>query len=154
MPRYLLDTNILTDLESPNTPEYLHIMNKLASLPEESEVGFSIISAFEYHHGIAKASSHLALKLKKAWLTFLELFDVFPLSLEGAIAYGEIKRLYEVHTGIKKQEVKRHTVDFILAGTAVTINAIVVSDDKIFLNIMDVFPSLQVENWKNPQSKL
>jgi predicted nucleic acid-binding protein len=148
MPRYILDTNILTDLEYPDTPAYHIIMNKIGSLSEESEVFFSIISAYEYQHGIAKASEPLAENLKNAWETFIDLFDVLPLTLEGARLYGEIKSQYENHTGIGKTEIKRHTVDFILAGTAIEMDAVVVSDDRIFQTIKDFYPSLRFENWK------
>lgn len=92
MPTYILDTNILTDLESPGTPAYKKIIERMAALPEESEVCFSILSAYEYQHGIANASKELAIKLEKSWLTFLDLFEVLPLSLEGAKWYGKIKK--------------------------------------------------------------
>lgn len=68
--------------------------------------------------------------------------------MEGARLYGEIKAQYENHTGIGKTEIKRHTVDFILAGTAIEMDAIVVSDDRIFQTIKDFYPSLRFENWK------
>jgi predicted nucleic acid-binding protein len=148
MARYLLDTNILTDLEYPDTPAYQTIMKRLSSLPDESDVCFSIISAYEYQHGIAKASESLAQDLMKAFQTFLDLFEVLPLTLEGARIYGDIKKKYEKHTGIGKKEVKRHTVDFILAGTAIELDAIIVSDDKIFKAIEKFYPACRVENWK------
>jgi len=84
MNRYILDGNILTDLEYPQSPAYQVIMEKLASLPDGSEVFFSIISAYEYQHGMAKARKSIAENLAKAWQTFLELFEVLPLTLKGA----------------------------------------------------------------------
>lgn len=148
MPQYILDTNILTDLEYSGTPAYHVIMDKIASLPEESEVCFSIISAYEYQHGISKASRTVAETVKKAMETFLDLFAVLPLTLEGARIYGEIKAKYEGHTGIGRTEIKRHTVDFILASTAIEMDAVVVSDDQIFKKIKEFYPSLRFENWK------
>lgn len=47
-----------------------------------------------------------------------------------------------------KKEIKRHTVDFILASTAIEANAVLVSDDRIFKTIKEFYPSLHVENWK------
>ena len=148
MTRYILDTNILIDLEYPDTPAYQTIMDRLSSLPEDSEVCFSIITAYEYQHGIAKAPESLAESLKKAWQSFLDLFEVLPLTLEGARIYGDIKRHYEEHTGIGKKAIKRHTVDFIIAGTAVEMDAVVVSDDRIFQTIHEFYPFCRVENWK------
>jgi predicted nucleic acid-binding protein len=45
-------------------------------------------------------------------------------------------------------EIKRHTVDFILSSTAIEMDAIIVSDDRIFQKIKEFRPSLGVENWK------
>jgi len=146
--KYLLDGNILTELEDRTKSSYKAIRNKLASLSSEDQTYISIISAYEYQDGIAKASETLAEKLKKAWKTFLDLFEVLPLPLTGAEIYGEIKTGYQKHTGIGKKEIKRHTVDFILASTAIEANAVLVSDDRIFKTIKEFYPSLHVENWK------
>ncbi|HLP44639.1 MAG TPA: type II toxin-antitoxin system VapC family toxin [Candidatus Kapabacteria bacterium] len=146
--KYLLDGNIITEFEDRTKPSYKTIRNKLASLSDEDYVYISIISAYEYQDGIAKAPKPLSENLKNAWQTFLDLFEVLPLTLKGAAIYGEIKTLYEKHTGIGKKEVKRHTVDFILASTAIASKAIIVSDDRIFETIKNFYPSLIVENWK------
>lgn len=148
--KYLLDGNIITELEDRTKPCYKVIRSKLASLSDEDCAYISIISAYEYQDGIAKAAEPLSENLKNAWQTFLDLFELLPLTLKGAEIYGEIKTLYEKHTGIGKKEIKRHTVDFILASTAIAAEAIIVSDDRIFEKIRDIYPSLLLENWKNP----
>ena len=71
--------------------------------------------------------------------------------MKGAEIYGEIKKQYQVHTGIGKKEIKRHTVDFIFASTAIEKKAIIVSDDLIFQKIKELRPSMRVENWKEAQ---
>ncbi|MCX6582497.1 MAG: type II toxin-antitoxin system VapC family toxin [Candidatus Aminicenantes bacterium] len=148
--KYLLDGNIITELEDRTKPCYKAIRSKLAALADEDHAYISIISAYEYQDGIAKAAKPLSENLKNAWQTFLDLFEVLPLTLKGAEIYGEIKTLYEKHTGIGKKEIKRHTVDFILASTAIAAKAIIVSDDRIFEKIRDIYPSLLLENWKKP----
>ena len=60
---YLLDGNILTDLEYPDTACYHLVMERLAALKEHDEVCFSIISAYEYQHGMAKAPQSIAVNL-------------------------------------------------------------------------------------------
>ncbi|MCU0289914.1 MAG: type II toxin-antitoxin system VapC family toxin [Acidobacteria bacterium] len=146
--KYLLDGNIITEFEDRIKPSYNTIRNKLASLSDDDHAYISIISAYEYQDGIAKAPKHLSENLKNAWKTFLDLFEVLPLTFKGAAIYGEIKTLYEKHMGIGKKEIKRHTVDFILASTAEASKAIIVSDDRIFETIKNFYPSLIVENWK------
>ena len=145
---YLLDGNILTDLEYPDTPSYHVVMNRFSALSEDDQVCFSIISAYEYQHGMAKAPESIAANLKKAWATFLDLFAVVPLTLEGAEMYGVLKASYEKHTGMRKKEAKRHTADLVLAATALEIGAVLVSDDQIFDRIQEIEPALQLENWK------
>ena len=146
--KYLLDGNIITELEDRRKPSYKSIRNRIAALSDEDQIYISIISAYEYQHSIAKAPEDMKEDLKKAWDTFLELFSVLSLTLEGARIYGEIKTKYEKHTGIGKKEIKRHTVDFILSSTAIETGAVVVSDDRIFLTIQEFWPSFCVESWK------
>ena len=147
--KYLLDANILTELEDRRKSSYQSIRDKIAALSSEDQIFFSIVFVYEYWHSIAKAPSEdMKINLERALNTFLELFSVLPLTVEGAKIYGEIKTGYEKYTGIGKNEIKRHTVDFILAGTAIEIGAVVVSEDRIFQAIREFYPSLHVENWK------
>jgi predicted nucleic acid-binding protein len=64
--------------------------------------------------------------------------------------YGKIKNLFEKQTGIGEKEIKRHTVDFMLASTALELDATIVSEDGIIQKIKVSFPNLKVENWKIP----
>ena len=145
---YLLDGNILTDLEAPDSPSYQVIIGKLAVLREEDEVCFSILSAYEYQHGMIKAPEDIVANLKLAWNTFLELFTVVPLSLEGAVLYGRLKTAYEKRTGIKRKDAQRHTVDLMLAATALETDAVLVSNDQIFVRLQELEPALQLESWR------
>ncbi|MCP4154401.1 MAG: type II toxin-antitoxin system VapC family toxin [bacterium] len=147
MTDYLLDTNTLTVLETPDSPAYRLLMETLTSLSNDTEVYFSILSAYEYQHGISKASQPLSEKLKKTWQTISELFDVLPLSTRGAEIYGDIKSKYQTSTGIGKNEIKRHTIDFIIAATALEFEVVLVSRDKIFKKIQGFYPTLKVESW-------
>lgn len=147
MPRYLLDTNVVTELEDRQKPGFAAISAKLASLEDEDEVFLSILSAYEYQHGIAKAPPELKESLRKAWSAFEARFPMIGLSSRGAILFGEIKAEYQNRVSVSDRQLKRHTVDFILASSAVEHDAILVSGDGIFSVIRGFYPSLQTESW-------
>lgn len=74
------------------------------------------------------------------------MFAVMPLSHIGAGVFGELKAKYRQTTGALSKSLKRNDIDFILASTAITENAIV-SNDRIFEAIVKIEPPLQLENW-------
>jgi predicted nucleic acid-binding protein len=49
--------------------------------------------------------------------------------------------------GTDQKAVDRHDVDFILASSAIAEDAVLVSNDKIFLSVRDIEPTLRLENW-------
>lgn len=147
MARYLLDTNVVTELEDRHKPGFAAISARLSSLEDEDEVSLSILSAYEYRHGIAKAPLELKESLLKAWSDFEERFPLIGLSSGGAIIFGELKAGYQNHVGASDRQLKKHTVDFILASSAIEHDAILVSDDRVFPAIREFYPTLQVESW-------
>jgi predicted nucleic acid-binding protein len=148
MRRYILDSDFLTALEDSDSPEYKKISEKLSSLPDEDKVCVSIISMYEYYYGISNATDEsLSQQLLRAKDTLLEFFTILPLTLKGGELYGKIKAEYKKRTGTTRGDMRRHNVDIILASTALEKNAVIVSQDKIFLKIQEFKPELQIENW-------
>ncbi len=150
MTRYLLDCNIVTALEDQDKPGFDLVKAKLASLADDDQVCLSILTAYEYQHGIARAPDDLKDGLRKSWRSFEQVFEMIPLSLEAARLYGELKVEFERRFGASRRSLQEKTVDFMLASTAVEIDAVVVSDDKVFRSIGTINPSLRLENWKAP----
>ena len=148
MAKYLLDSNIITALEDRRKPGFGAITARLSELTDDDDVCISILSAYEYRYGIVKAPAELKDALRKAWQDFEARFSIIGLSLEGAEIFGEIKARYEKDTGAGEKSLQRHTVDFMLAGSAVEHEAVLVSDDGVFEKIRNFYPSLRVENWK------
>ena len=148
MKRYILDSNFLGSLEDSDSPEYKKIFEKFASLTDEDEVCVSITSIYEYYFGIFNTPDEsLSRQLLKTKDTILELFTILPLTLKGAELYGKIKTAYKKQTGATRAGMRRHNIDFILAGTALEQQAVIVSKDNIFPKIQELEPGLQVENW-------
>ena len=65
----------------------------------------------------------------------------------GAEVFARLKNAYRLRTGARERDLVRHNVDFILASTAVTEGAALVSNDTIFRTLSDLEPRLEVENW-------
>ncbi len=147
---YLLDSNIVTALEDQDKPGFELVTAKLASLTDEDDVCISILTAYEYQHGIARAPDSLKDDLRRSWNSFEDNFRIVPLTLEGARRYGELKVEYERQTGVGRRSLREKTVDLILAGTALELGAVVVSDDRVFRTLQAIEPAIQTENWKEP----
>ncbi len=147
MTRYLLDTNVLTELEDRRKPGFALAAARLAALNDTDEVLLSILSVYEYRHGISRAPVDLKESLLLAWRAFEERFPLIGLTSAGAVLYGELKSRYQEHTGASNRQLKTSTVDFILASSALEQDAVLVSDDRIFRTIQEFHPALRVQNW-------
>jgi len=48
---------------------------------------------------------------------------------------------------LRGKNIKQHSVDVMIAANAILLNAIVVSDDKLFMELAEIESRLRVENW-------
>ncbi len=150
MSKYLLDSNILAVLEAQDHPHHTAVKRRLSQLQDSDEVYFSVLTLYEYEYSIAESQEPLTQSLQDMKKTLLETFPFFPLTEEGATVYGKIKAGYKKQTGIDKKALKRHSVDFMLASSALVEEAIFVSGDRIFERIAEFEPRFQWENWTIP----
>ncbi len=129
--RYLLDTNIVSDLvRNPQGRVAQHI-RKVG----EARVCTSIIVAAELRYGAAKkASPRLTAQLEAV----LGAVEVLPLEIPADAAYGELRaRLEQIGRPIGAN-------DLLIAAQALALDHTVVTDnEKEFARIED----LKVENW-------
>lgn len=139
----MLDTNIISYLEK-NSPYYTQVSNKLSSLKDEDKLCISILSLYEivygFHNSLAKENTNTIDFIK-------EHIEIVPLDLKEVDIFASLKSNYKQQTGIDKNSIKKHNVDFLIASSAIAENAILVSNDKIFESIAKIDPSLRCENW-------
>jgi tRNA(fMet)-specific endonuclease VapC len=129
--RYLLDTNILSDLiRNPQG----RVARRIAKVGETS-VCTSIIVAAELHYGCAKSGST---KLRKAVEDLLGEIDVLPFEAPADAGYGAIRAALEAAgTPIGGN-------DLLIAAHAKALGAtIVTANSQEFRRVRDV----KVENW-------
>ena len=130
-PRYLLDTNILSDLV--RNPQGL-IAQKIASVGEGS-ICTSIIVAGELHFGAGKfGSKQLTTQLN----TILSAIDILPLEEPADHRYGELR------AHLEKQGTPIGPNDMLIAAHALMLDCVVVTaNEREFSRV----PKLKVENW-------
>ena len=147
MPKYLLDADIIEYLGDTSSPFHSRCLQKLGSLTGEDELCTSILTLYELEYSIAGASPELAPRLQQAKQKILDFYTILPLTHRGSELYGRLKVGYKRRTGAKPKAMKGHTVDMILAGTALAHQAVLVSNDRIFLELQWLEDELLLENW-------
>lgn len=147
MRRYLLDSDMLSYLQQPESPFYLLVSTRAARLTDEDEIFLSILSLYEMSYGISWGPAEDRPYLLGAIEKTEQMFPVIPLSRAGAAIFGDLKAKYRQNTGALSKSLKRNDIDFVIASTAIVENATLVSNDKIFKTIQEIEPALQLENW-------
>ncbi|MEM6406003.1 MAG: PIN domain-containing protein [Pseudomonadota bacterium] len=145
---YLLDTNTISYLSEQDSPYFEQVSSRLKRTGYDDRFFASILSFYELKHGYFCSQSA---ENKSRFLGFTNtietLFSVVPLSLQGADLFGQLKQQYQSQTGITKNAIKRHDIDFMLASTAIAESIVLVSNDHIFENIQLLRDDFQLENW-------
>jgi len=147
MSRYILDTNIISYLQTDSS-QSLKIKKRLQNLQESDEVAVSIIVLYELVYGL---NSVLSISEQNATRESINLIQdylsIIPLDMKEVEIFSKLKRDYKNHTGINKNAIKRHNLDLLIASTAIALDAILISNDKIFETLSEIEPNLKYQNW-------
>ncbi|MBF0526944.1 MAG: hypothetical protein HQK56_17805, partial [Deltaproteobacteria bacterium] len=129
MKKYLLDSNIVSYMNDPESPFFDAVNKRLETTSDQDKIMISILTPYEHDYGIAKADdgndAGFVDKVKKTYDAMIDSFPIVPLSLQGAKEFGKLKNEYRKKaekTGISKgnlrKKLKGDTVDLIMAGSA------------------------------------
>ena len=135
MPRFLLDTNILSDfVKNPAGP----VASRLDALAADEEIYTSIIVAAELRYGaMKKKSPALSARIEE----LLETIDVLPFAPDGDRHYGTLR------TDLEAGGTPIGANDMLIAASALATGCILVSDNvKEFQRVR----GLKVQNWLRP----
>ena len=148
---YLLDTNIISYLTDSKSPYRESVKDKLFSLSEEDRVAVSIVTLYELAYGLVtfeKNQNSKDIKLFERGIEFIkEYLEIFPLSVEEIDIFGKIKAKYKQETGINTKALKKNDLDFLIASTAISQGAVLISNDGIFGDIVGYEFGLEFEEW-------
>ena len=141
------EPHILSYLEQKDSPFAPSVRHHLSLLDDDDEVIVSILSLYELFYGISWGSEEDRDYLIQSIASIEQRFAIVNLSRMGAEAFGRLKSEYRKHSGSAPKNIKRNDIDFLIASSAIAEDAVLVSNDKIFLTIKDIEPSLKLENW-------
>lgn len=129
MPKYLLDTNMVTHIlrENPN------VLAKVSQL-SVADIGISSLTLAEISYGFAKTEK---VKMQRLFKALLLRLTVLPFDEKIAHHYGMFR------VNIEKQGKSLAPLDLLIASHADAVQAVLVSNDKAFYQI----PNLRVEDW-------
>lgn len=132
-PRYLLDTNILSDLV--RNPQGL-VAQKISESGEKS-ICTSIIVASELRFGAKKLGSK---RLTTQLNSILSAIEILPLEEPADQRYGELR------SDLEKRGATIGPNDMLIAAHALMLDCVVVTaNEREFSRV----PKLKVENWLN-----
>src|SRR3954454_8256423 len=143
MRTYLLDTNIVSYLADPSSPFHERVADAVLALPGESRLAVSLLTLYELAYGYVRDPGHSRLVA----IVRKEGFVVLAPTEAGAEVFAPLKDAYRQRAGLREKALVRHNVDLILASTAIGEDAVLVSNDAIFVTLAELEPRLSVENW-------
>jgi predicted nucleic acid-binding protein len=146
MRKYLLDTGIVIRIGLDE-----NVTKRFAALDKtRDKVYLSVLTLHEMYYGLSNAKgTEYENKARKAIELARNKFrkSILPITEETAEQFGKIKGDYKEKTGINPENLKKHTVDFLLVATAISEGAVLVSPDEIFRLIQEFRTDFEWEDW-------
>ncbi len=137
--RYLLDTNVVSDLLSGRSP---FVRRRFAQLDPAMPPAISAITQAEILFGFEKKPE--AWRVRVAYEGFAELIHILPWGSPEAAAYARLRGW--LRTAGKALS----GMDLLIAAHAIAADAILVTRDQAFEHAA---PLLQTESWENDGSQ-
>lgn len=145
--KYLLDSNIVSDLLNPTAVPYTKYNEHLSNLKNEDSIYVSILTLYELEYGYANASIDKKNLVKRQIELVKERFEFLPLYEDATPIFGALKKSIKDSRQFSAKNLKQHNVDIILAATAILFDCILVSEDKLFYDLANLDNRLRVEHW-------
>lgn len=130
---YLLDTNIVSAL-ARNRRDVKHRLRTTAA----ASICLSVLTEAEVLYGLRKVGASRNRQI--AATTVLKTFSVLPWDSAAAESYAALR------SDLERGGRTLARLDLLIAAHAVSINATLVSDDRVFQQV----PGLALENWLEP----
>lgn len=133
MTRYLLDTNVISQLvRNPGGPVDIAMRRNI-----DAEIGTSLIVKGEILYGLKRNAN---VRGKERLDYFLQAVAVWSMDATVAEIYGDVRAEME------KQGTLMGPNDMWIAAHSLALDAVLVTDDRIFSAV----PELKIENWQRP----
>ena len=133
--RYLFDSNVVSDIYNVSSINHAVVIKKLLSLKENDEIFVSILTIYEFEYAFANSPEQKKAELQATIEQIQQDFVVLPLTPFEAKIFGNLKRRFKELRKVKQENLKKHTLDLMIAASAIGQGAILVSADKIYKDI-------------------
>ncbi len=145
--KYLFDSNTLSDIYNSSSVNHDQIIKKLLGLKDEDEIFISILTLYEFEYALSNSPNNKKQTIKNTIEQVGQDFTTLPLSVHGAKIFGELKKWFKDSQAMGQENLKKQTIDLIIAATAIEYNTVLVSADKIFTVLQKFHDALYVEDW-------
>ncbi|HEV7503288.1 MAG TPA: type II toxin-antitoxin system VapC family toxin [Thermoanaerobaculia bacterium] len=146
--RYLLDSDILSDLYEQTSPDHQVVFRRFETLEEDDDLAVSILALYELEYGYANSFEGRKPSLRRRIENVRSRFTIYGLSDDSARMFGQIKKALVELRGLSKKASRYHNIDLMVAATAVTKSCILVGADSLFRDLQRFEPGLIVQNWR------
>ena len=144
---YLFDTNIISDLYDTGSKQHPAIIERLNALSDSDSLAVSIVTLYELEYAYANAPDDKKVIIRNDINHLKANFEVAPLSIASAEMFGVLKKQFKDSRMISKENIKKHTIDIMLDSCSICDNYIMVSADKIFPALKQLYNGLYIEDW-------
>jgi predicted nucleic acid-binding protein len=147
--KYLLDTDNINAIFDDRSPFFDIARSHLINLSRTDKIYISILSLYELEFSVSNTNDKVLInKIKELISELKRIFEVLPLSLNGSEIYGSLKSGLQRKTGINRKAIKKHSIDIMIASTAIDSGCILVARDHIYKNhLASLDDRLVVEDW-------
>ena len=144
---YLLDSNIVSDLYNRTSPQHEQVRKRLSTLTDKDNVYVSVLTLYEMEYGYANAPDDKKTVIRQQIQFLCDDLEILPLAQEAASIFGTLKRAVQDIRMLSSKNIRQHNVDIMIAANAISLNCVVVSEDKLFIELIKLESRLRVENW-------
>jgi predicted nucleic acid-binding protein len=143
---YLLDTNVISDFYNVDADNHAKIVSKMLELGN-ADVYVSMLTIYEFEYALANCPDSKRTKIETTIAKIVRDFCVLNLSIKQAKIFGNLKAQYKTLKQINAENIKKHSIDLMIAATALDYDLTIVSADKIYSDVQSLCADFKLENW-------
>ncbi len=144
---YLLDSNTVSDLYNRSSPQHNVIFERFSTLTDVDSVYVSILTLYEMEYGYANAPDDKKAIIRQQIQAVCNDLELLPLAKEATPLFGVLKKSVKNIKMLSSKNIKQHSVDIMIAANAIFYKCVVVSEDKLFVELAKLDTHLKIENW-------
>ena len=146
--KYLLDFNVISALFDNESINHDKIVEKFENLDDDNELYLSVLTLFEFEYSFfCCVDVKKQAEIRSTIETISSDLNKIGITEAESKIFGEIKSLIKNVTKKKPENMRKLNIDIMIASSALSNSCVVVSGDKIFKTISEVYPQAKFENW-------